>query len=216
MKKLIGIVFAAALASSAASADVLYDGGAINGQTDGWTLNFGFQVGNTFSLGNDSTVTGVENMGLWLFQGDNATSIDWAITSDPTGAGTTYGSGTAALTLTPVLTPNNLGYNVYAASFSIGALALNAGNYWLVLQNLVVDTGDPGYWDMNGGPSQAWESDIGFDPRDGGGCDEAAFNECSDSFQIVGRTGGTVPEPATLALVGAGLAGMSRLRRKKN
>lgn len=216
MKKLICLAFAAALASSAASADLLYDGGAINGQIDGWTLNYGYQVGDTFSLGSASTVTGVENMGLWLFAGDNATSVDWAITSDPTGAGTTYGSGTAALTLTPFLTPNGFGYNVYAASFSVGALALNSGTYWLVLQNLVVDTGNPGYWDINDGPSQAWESAFGFDPRDGGGCDTAAFNECSDSFQIVGRTGGTVPEPATLVLVGAGLAGMSRLRRKKN
>ena len=39
-----------ALAAVPASAQVLYDDGPINGTVDAWTINFGFVIGDTFTL----------------------------------------------------------------------------------------------------------------------------------------------------------------------
>ena len=50
---------------------------------------------------------------------------------------------------------------------------LNAGTYWVNLQNAVVNTGDPVYWDENSGPSLASESSVGTIP--------------SESFTILGE-----------------------------
>src|SRR5271167_4252891 len=77
-----------------AAAQVLYDNGPINGTTDAWTINFGFVIGDSFTLLNNSTVGGF-NFGVWESQGDVLTSVDWSITSYPVG-GTVYGSGTAS------------------------------------------------------------------------------------------------------------------------
>ena len=61
---------------------------------------------------------------------------------------------------------------------------LAAGDYWLNLQNAVVDTGDPVYWDENSGPSQASQNSVGTIP--------------SESFTLLGETTqGTVPEPGS-------------------
>src|SRR5271169_6810697 len=76
------------------SAQVLYDDGPINGSEDAWTINFGYVVGDTFILFNNSTVTGF-NFGVWEFPGDVLTSVDWSVTSH-FDSGTMYGSGTAS------------------------------------------------------------------------------------------------------------------------
>ena len=50
-------------------AQVLYDDGPINGTVDAWTINYGFVVGDTFTLSANSTVGGF-NFGVWEFPGD--------------------------------------------------------------------------------------------------------------------------------------------------
>ena len=55
-----------ALAVVPASAQVLYDDGPINGTVDAWTINFGFVIGDSFTLLNNSTVGGF-NFGAWEF-----------------------------------------------------------------------------------------------------------------------------------------------------
>jgi hypothetical protein len=61
-----------ALAVVPAIAQTVYSNGPINGNTDAWTINFGFIVSDSFTVccrdGSD-TITGA-SFGLWLFPGD--------------------------------------------------------------------------------------------------------------------------------------------------
>jgi len=207
-----------ATAAVPACAQVLYDDGPINGTTDGWTINFGFVVTDTFTLLNNSTVGGF-NFGVWEFPGDKMLSVDWAITSEAFG-GTVYGSGTAGgNNLTDqFISSNQFGYNID----NITATGLNvslAGNttYWLELQNAVVTSGDPVYWDENSG------IDCKGDDGMGGGCpSEATCNSCiarqnlpPEAFDINGTGSGTTPEPGSAMLFASGvLVCVGRLRRK--
>jgi hypothetical protein len=206
MKKFIGVfvmmfVFLYSLSGSAL-ATLLYDNGPINGQTDAWTISSGFQVSDSFTLTGTSTLTGAQ-IGLWI-SGDTPGSVDWSIGT--TYNDNTYGSGTGTLTNTFQYTNGNGGYNIYESIFTLSG-TLGAGTYWLTLQN-----SDPlCYWDMNGGPSQVWESDYGLNPAGYGPSGTA--NPPSDSFQIYG-TSSSVPEPATMLLFGLGLIGVAGIRRK--
>ncbi len=57
-----------ALAAIPAMAQV-YSDGLINGNTDAWTINFGFAVSDTFATPGDTVLTGLQ-FGAWLFPGD--------------------------------------------------------------------------------------------------------------------------------------------------
>src|SRR5579871_3022399 len=71
------------------SAQTLYENGPINGETDAWTINFGFVVPDSFTISTgSSTITGL-SFGAWLSPGDVLQSVEVAITSEPLG-GTTY------------------------------------------------------------------------------------------------------------------------------
>jgi hypothetical protein len=100
------------LAAIPALAQVLYDDGPINGTTDAWTINFGYVVGDSFTLSANSTVGGF-NFGVWEYSGDVLTSVDWSITSYPVG-GTVYGSATASgKSLTDqFISVNQYGYDI--------------------------------------------------------------------------------------------------------
>jgi hypothetical protein len=199
------------LAVVPASAQVLYENGPINGQTDGWTINDGFVVSNTFTISTGtSTINGI-SFGAWLFPGDLLESVEVSLTSEPWG-GTTYFDGQVNLTQSNCFV-NNYGYDVCTETGSFNGPALPNGTYWLNLLNGVVNNGDPVYWDENSGigcesegcPSQACEPGcIGSIP--------------SEAFSLLGTSSGTgtVPEPGSLALVGAGaFAIVETLRRRR-
>ena len=207
----------AMIAGSAANASVLYTDGPVNGTYSAWTINFGFQVEDSFSLAGSSTLTGVD-FGNWL-SGDTASTVDWAIVGTEGSQTPICGacSGTAALTAGTSFT-NTLGYNVVDQSFSLPNLSLGSGTYWLELQNLVTSDGEPGYWDMNGGPSLAWESAYG--DVNGANCttDQGLpSGACSNSFDILGTAGSltAVPEPISLSMFGAGLLGLGFIYRRR-
>src|SRR5208282_854539 len=82
------------LAPVPASVQVLYDDGPINGTTDAWTINFGYVIGDSFTLLNNSTVGGF-NFGVWEYAGDVLTSVQWSVTQY-FDSGTVYGSGVAS------------------------------------------------------------------------------------------------------------------------
>ena len=164
----------------------IYDNGPINGNTDAWTINFGFVVSDTITIVDATSVTGT-NFGAWLFPGDTLEFAEVSITSEPNG-GTSYFDQTVNFTQSGC-TINQDGYNVCTeTSDSFNSSTLQPGTYWVNLQNAEVNTGDPVYWDENSGvgcsspgcPSQAQESSVGTIP--------------SESFTMLGNGNGPPPE----------------------
>ncbi len=180
----------------------LYDNGPTNGTTDAWTINFGFVVADSFNLTSNSTVNGL-NFTAWLSPGDVMESAEIWISSDALG-GTTYFDEQVNFTQSNC-TLNQYGYNVCNEVGTFSGLSLNAGTYWLNLENAVVNTGDPVYWDENSGPSSAQETyGDGSIP--------------SESFTILGSSSsstGTTPEPDTVLLFASGLLGVGAIVRRK-
>jgi len=159
----------------------VYDNGPINGTTDAWNINFGFVVSDSFTVPtNGATVTGL-TFGAWTFAGDVAQTVEISITSSEFG-GTTYFDNVVNVTQSNC-SGNQYGYNVCTeTSANFNGVALNAGTYWVNLQNAVVNDGDPLFWDENSGagcgsngcPSQASQTSTGTIP--------------SEAFTILGTT----------------------------
>ena len=201
------------IAALPAFAGEIYENGPINGDSDAWTINFGFIVSDTFTIaGGNSTITGV-SFGVWLFIGDELNTVEVSLTSNENG-GTVYFDQTVAFT-TSNCGGNSYGYNLCTASGSFNGPTLGNGTYWLNLQNATLLNGDdPVYWDENSGegchspgcPSLASENTVGTIP--------------SESFTILGTsstttTTGTVPEPGSLMLFAGGALSIASLLRRK-
>jgi hypothetical protein len=181
----------------------IYDNGPINGTTDGWTAGFGFVVSNTFTVGSGGATVNGLTFGAWLFPGDVLQEAEVSITSEEFG-GTTYFDELITSWTQSNCSANQYGFNVCTETASFTDTNLPAGTYWLNLQNAYINPGDPLYWDENSGPSQASENSVGTIP--------------SEAFTLLGRrdttTTGTVPEPSSIILVGAGILGMTAALRR--
>ena len=186
-------------ASSFAQNDI-YDNGPTNGTVDAWTINFGFVVSDSFTLGSAGSVAGL-NFAAWLFPGDVLQSAEVSITSSEFG-GTAYFDGTVNF-IASGCTTNQLGFSLCTESGSFGPVSLNAGTYWLNLQNAVVNTGDPVYWDENSGPSSASENSIGTIPSESftvlGSDTSSTCGCCGNNPDCAG------PEPGSLTLSVSGI-----------
>ena len=220
---LMGILALASLATLPASAGILYNndfGGVVSGDNfneNGWTINYGFELGNSFVLTGNSTVQSV-NIALWAFPGDTLSTVDWQILanngSNPL-TGTILESGTASPAGTLLEGSDAYGYSILEESFDITPLALSGGTtYWLTLQNAVVPSGDAIYWDQSDGPSIYYHNTLGYFNSGGGSYQCLGLCTGSESFQLLGTTSG-VPEPGTLLLLGGALIALAGIRRKK-
>jgi len=200
----------ALLVAAVASAQTVYNNGPINGETDAFTINFGFIVSDTFTVTQGSQVSGL-SFGAWTFPGDVLESAQVTISSMENG-GTTYFNQQVNFTQSDCFA-NNFGFNVCRETGSFDAGNFAAGTYWLNLGNAVVNSGDPIYWDENSGvgctspgcPSQASESSEG--------------TIGSEAFTLLGTststTGSSVPEPGSLLLVASGVLGLAGVLRRK-
>jgi hypothetical protein len=214
MKLILPALFVSFLLSVPAVAGDVYNNGPINGTTDAWTINFGFAVTDTFTVSTGNTTINSLAFGAWLFSGDVLESVEVLMTSEAFG-GTTYFDQVVNFTQSGC-SANQFGFNVCTETGFFNGPNLANGTYWLQLQNAVVNTGDPIYWDENSGigctspgcPSIA-ETDCILNDHNPGGCIP------SESFTLSSGGVGTVPEPSSLVLFGSGFFGvLATLRRK--
>src|SRR5580658_2417580 len=103
----------------------LYSNGPINGNTDAWTINFGFIVGDSFTISTgNTTLTGL-SFGAWLFPGDILESAEVWMTSEPLG-GTTYFDQVVNFTQSGCAI-NQYGFNVCTETGTFNGPTLNNG-----------------------------------------------------------------------------------------
>jgi hypothetical protein len=183
---------------------LLYD----NTGPDSYTFNaFGIQglfaVVDSFTLSQNAMVTGVD-FAAWVDPGDTLTNVDWVISSGPSFGFLASGTG-AAVSGSYYSSVSGI-YDVDEESFSTPDLSLAAGTYWLELQNAVTSGSSFPYWDVSGGPSQAWQVIDGS--YLGGG------TMPSETFQILGTTAAT-PEPSSFLLLASGMVGLAEMVRRK-
>jgi hypothetical protein len=193
----------------------IYDNGPINGNTDAWNISNGYIVSNSFTCcredgGGTNTVTGL-SFGAWLFPGDTLTSAELSITSGENG-GTSYFDQTINFTQSGCVA-NQYGYNVCTETSSFSGPTLNAGTYWINLQNGMSPSGEGVYWDENSGTnSMASENTVGTIP--------------SEAFTLIGTINsttstttttstGSVPEPSSVMLFGSGIIGLAGWLRRR-
>ena len=178
------------------SGQLIYENGPVNGTVSTWQINFGFVVSDTFTVVNNFASITELSFGAWLLPGDTLTSVEVSITSGA-NSGTSYFDQTVNFTQIDCVT-NEYGYNVCTETGSFNGPTLNAGTYWVNLQNASVPDGDPFYWDENSGvgchsggcPSQASENNVGSIP--------------SEAFTLGGSA---IPTTTSLSAPGSATAG---------
>jgi hypothetical protein len=145
---------------------------------------------------------------MWLPPGDTLTSAEMSITSGE-NSGTFYFDQTVNFSQGGCTT-NQYGYNVCQENTVFEGPTLNAGTYWLNLQNASVPSGDPVYWDENSGPSTASENTVGSIPSEA-----FALTAAGETTTTTGTTGTSVPEPGGILLFGSGILGLASVVRRK-
>lgn len=188
-------------------AGLIYDDGPINGAIDGWVINFGFALADSFTISSGTSILNGLSFGAWLFPGDTLTSVEVTTTSQPFG-GTVYFDQVINFTASGCGI-NQFSFNVCTETGSFQGPTLPNGTYFVQLSNAIVPNGDPAYWDENDGvgctspgcPSMAFANNIGSIP--------------AESFTLTGRPSGTTPEPSSIVLFGSGLLGLAGVLRRR-
>jgi len=145
----------------------VYNDGPVDGNTDAWTINYGFVVSDSFNVTSNATLTGL-CFYAWLAPGDTMNSVEASITPLENG-GTPYFdkqvSTSCMLYCSAGPSCGTGSYDVYECVSPLG-INLPSGPYWLNLQNAVVPSGNAAYWDENSGPSMASDNELGTIPAE--------------------------------------------------
>jgi hypothetical protein len=124
----------------------MYDNGPVNGQVNAQLINFGDAVTDSFYNGNGDVYMSSFTFWAWLFPGDTLDNVEVSIGTTPLGGDLYQGY------VTPIQDDcfvNGFGFNVCAETVEF--FLYPYGTAWLTLQNASVPSGDPVYWDQNGG-----------------------------------------------------------------
>ncbi len=196
-------------AVSAAAQQTLYENGPINGDVNAWTINFGFEIDDSFYIASSSAQVNGVAFGAWLFPGDTLESVEVSLTSQP-GGGTSYFDSIVNFTQSGCVL-NSGNFDVCTETGSFSPVTLSNGTYYLNLQNAVTAEGNMVYWDQNNG--------VGCHSE---GCPSLAFPDFfesipSESFTMLGSntSTGTSPEPGSIALFASGVLGLGSVAHRK-
>ena len=208
----LGVLVLCLAALPAVAQNDIYDNGPTNGTTDGWTINFGFAVSDSFTLSGAASVGGIQ-FAAWMEPGDTLQSAEVSITSSELG-GTTYFDQTVSFTQSGCAS-NQYGFDVCTESGSLPGVQLNSGTYWLNLQNAASTEGNPVYWDENSGPSSASENTIGTIPSESFTILGADSTTTATTTTTTTTTTSTTPEPTSIMLFGSGVLALAGVVRRK-
>jgi hypothetical protein len=182
------------LAAPAIAGTTLYDNGPIKPNALGYTINSGYQVADSFTLSQASTVTGF-TAGLEVSPGDLPKSVSYCISATPLGCDRARGTVTSDNgTLTNVCF--SCGEDLYESTGSIVPVNLPAGTYYVTLKDGVTKQGNELYWTENDGTGCTGDNGTG------GGCPSIAYDYLKDpieseAFQILGTNGSDFSLTAT-------------------
>jgi hypothetical protein len=205
----LGLVAAAA---PARASFVVYDNGPLDA-SNGNEMTQWIQAEN-FTLGAAQTLVGVE-----FYSGEFTPgylgAITWQIYANAAGTpGSLLASGTTAAVTRTSVAPG-IFTTAYRNEFSIGSVALAAGDYWLGLHNgpLGTDSRSEMYWATSAtGNGPTGREDV--TPFGTGGF---VSNGQEHAFRLFAADVSPVPAPPAVALALMGLAsagGLARLRRR--
>lgn len=212
MKKLVLFVAIAAMAlmTGVASAAIIYD----NGSPDAYTIWFSdpsydvYKAADSFVL--KSGASTIKDIHWWGGYDKGVTSDDFTIKIYATAAtallpgAEIYVRNVGAVTRTDTGVVGEDGNEIYSYSIIIDPIALAAGTtYWLEIVNST-EGGEWGWSSSAIGSHATWNGEGWIETSD-----ELAFNLTGDAPIPTG-----VPEPATMMLLGLGLAGVAVARKK--